>query len=581
MTVLDERPTTTDVPQNGRRPGVLRRALPSTRTVAGGCVVALVLAVAFVVLYPVLRLIWSAFVPDGAVSFGAFDELFEARGFRSMVTDTVTYVIGVVVVATAIGGFLAWAMERTDARIDRLAGTMPVIPLLVPPIGMVLGYITLFAPESGYVNSALRTLLPIGSESGPISISNFPGLILITSVSFAPMSYMIIAAALRNADAALEEAARVSGAGRLRTTLRITLPTVRPAIFASALMIGILAVGAFTFPFFIGTSAGITTASVFVYRGFSSWPPQQEIAIALSLLMTLVVQVAVFAQQRAVRSQSRAVIAGKRSAASRLPLGRWRLVVRGFVLGYLMAVLLPIGALILSSLLGHRGAAISWANLTLSSYREVLSEATTRQAMMNSFVIGAVTAVIAITISAILVYASSVNRRGRFVEFVLYIPAAVPQTALAAAFIVSFAGPPFGLYGSAALLVLAYVTTFLPQASAASSAAVSQLNRELVEAAHLSAASPLRTARKVIAPQLIPGLFAGWVIVFFMAVNEVTISALLAGINNPVVGQVSVEFFETGRVPLVTAMAVIITVVSAFVVALTYRTVLRAAATTR
>ncbi|WP_185973160.1 ABC transporter permease [Aeromicrobium piscarium] len=542
----------------------------------------LLVAAGFLVLYPVVRMLWRSFVIDGAFTLGAFGELFEARGFSSMIADTAIYVGGTVAVATAMGGFLAWAMERTDARIGAIAGVLPVIPILVPAIGLIFGYLALFSPETGYANLLLRKVFSLQTTSGPISLTNFPSLIFVTAVSFAPMAYMIISAALRNADPALEEASRVNGASKWRTFWRVTLPTSRTAILSSALMIAILSVGAFTFPLFIGTPANITTASVFVYRGFSSWPPQQDIAIALSVLLTIIVQIAVLAQLRAARGSNRAVIAGKRSSASALqPLGAWRWAVRGFIAFYMTSVLLPLIALIVASLLPYRGATISLDNLSFANYRSVLSDATSRSALINSFSFGAIAAVLAMVVAAVLIYAASVRQRSRAIDLVMYVPAAIPNTALAAAFIVAFAGPPFNLYGTATLLILAYVTAFLPQASASATAAVSQLNKELVEASYVSMASPLRTARRIITPQLLPGLFAGWVIVFFLGVNEVTISVLLAGLDTPVVGQVAVEFFESGRVPHVTAMAVLTFLASLIVVALAYRTVSRAAATTR
>src|SRR5699024_6896846 len=127
---------------------------------------------------------------------------------------------------------------------------------------------------------------------------------------------------------------------------------MRTAILSSALMVGILSIGAFTYPFFIGTPANITTASVFVYRGFSSWPPQQDIAVALSVLLTIVVQIAVFVQLRAARAKTRGVIAGKQSSAGALQsLGAWRWAVRALVALYMASVLVPLIALIVTSLL--------------------------------------------------------------------------------------------------------------------------------------------------------------------------------------------------------------------------------------
>lgn len=573
MTIIDKPPARQQPTSSDRintYSGWITKAIP----------VVLVGAVLLVVAYPILRLIVETFFPGSRFDVSAFDELFDSRGISGVLRDTVIYVVGTLILTTVFGGFLAWAMERTDARIDKLAGAMPIIPLLVPPIGSVLGYLTLFSPTSGLVNMALRATFFPNLEEGPISVTNFPGLIFITAVNLAPISYLILSSALRNADASLEEAARISGASNLKTLVKVTIPTIRPALISSALMTGILAVGAFTYPFFIGSSSGITTAAVFVFRGFAAWPPQQDVAIALSVLLMIVVQVAVFAQRRNAKSDRRAVIAGKRSASSPLALGRWRWPVRIAVIGYLCSVLIPLVALVIGSLLPYRGAALSWANLSIDNYVNVLTSSITQQALLNSFTFGAVAAVAAMIVATVLIYTSMNNARtSRFIDPVLYAPSAIPHTAMAAAFIVSFAGPPFNLYGTAALLILAYTAIFLPQAAAAASAAISQVNRQLIEAAQVSGASSFRTVRSILMPMLVSGLFAGWVIVFFLAVNEVTVSALLGGIGVPVVGQVSVEYFDTGRVAEVGAMSVIISVVAAIVVMSTYRIVSRTAAT--
>lgn len=572
MTVIAEKPEVDQVPSETKRDW--------GRPIARAALCALIGSVFLVVAYPIARLIAETFFPGWTFDVSSFGELFESRGIRNVLIDTVIYVIGTLILTTLFGGFLAWAMERTDARIPGLSGVMPIIPLLVPSIGSVLGYLTLFAPVTGLVNIALRATLFPELEEGPISVTNFPGLIFITAVNLAPISYLILSSALRNADGSLEEAARISGAPPMKTLVKVTIPAIRPAIVSSAFITGILAIGAFTFPFFIGTSSGITTAAVFVFRGFSAWPPQQNIAIALSVLLMVVVQIAVYAQRRFARSERRSVIAGKRGASAPLSLGRWFWPVRIAIIGYLCSVLIPVIALVVGSLLPYRGASFSLDNMSLRNYTEVFTSPNTKSALINSFTFAAIAAFIAMAVATALIY-SAMNsaRTARWTDPVLYAPAAIPHTALAAAFLVSFAGPPFNLYGTAALLIIAYATIFLPQAAAAASSAVSQINTELVEAAYISGASQLRVIRSVILPMLVSGLFAGWLLVFLLAVNEVTVSALLAGIGVPVVGQVSVEYFDTGRVAEVGAMSVIISLVASVVVLFTYRIVSRSAAT--
>jgi iron(III) transport system permease protein len=155
---------------------------------------------------------------------------------------------------------------------------------------------------------------------------------------------------------------------------------------------------------------------------------------------------------------------------------------------------------------------------------------------------------------------------GRFIEYALMIPAVIPHIVLAVAFIIVFSGPPFYLYGTKTLVLIAYCIIFIPEASRAASAAVSQVREELSEAAHVAGAGLFRTLIKVMLPQMVNGLLAGWVIVFFLAVNEVTASSFLGGLNSAVVGYVAIDYFANGRLSEVAAMTLIVTVVTAIVV---------------
>ena len=246
----------------------------ATRALLPWLVGALLLAIVTLIVYPIGRMVIASFWQDGSFTTDPFSQVLTSRGIGEVVWNTVIYTLGTLVAATCIGGLLAWINERTDAKIRWLAGVLPLIPLLIPPIGSALGYVLLFDDRAGVFNVLARQLFGMSGDRGPLSVSNFPGLILVSAVNLAPLAYLVISAAFRNSDPALDEASRVSGAGHLRTLRRVTLPVVRPALASGALVVGIMAVGAFTYPLIIGTSAGITTLPVFIYRLFSVYPPR-------------------------------------------------------------------------------------------------------------------------------------------------------------------------------------------------------------------------------------------------------------------------------------------------------------------
>jgi iron(III) transport system permease protein len=402
------------------------------------------LAVVALIVYPIGRMVVGSFYQDGALTTEPVREVLAARGIAKVVWNTVVYTIGTLVLATIIGSLLAWINERTDARIHWLAGVLPLIPLLIPPIGSALGYVLLFDERAGVFNTLIRQVLSLDGDSGPISVTNFPGLIIVSSINLAPLAYLVMSAAFRNVDPALDEASRVAGAGHLRTLARVTLPVVRPALASGSLVVGIMAVGAFTYPLIIGTSAGITTLPVFIYRLFSVYPPDEDVAITLGVMMLVVIQLAVFLQMRVARSVNRSTIAGKRSSTSSVRLGRSRWLLRTFVICYMGAVILPLLGLVIGSLQPYRASVLDLSTFTIDTYRDVLSNPLTQESLRNSFTLGAVAAVLVMSVSSFLIYSTSrsVGKGGRFVEGILFMPASIPHTVIGAAFLFTLTRPP-------------------------------------------------------------------------------------------------------------------------------------------
>ena len=141
-------------------------------------------------------------------------------------------------------------------------------------------------------------------------------------------------------------------------------------------------------------------------------------------------------------------------------------------------------------------------------------------------------------------------------------PATIPHTFIGVSFLLAFSLPPFRLYGSVAILLLAYLAMGLPFAARAAGAAASGIGRELGEASRVAGASEARTLRRVLLPLALPGLAAGWVIVFIHTAGELTASAFLSGAGNPVIGRVLMDFWIFGNFPQVAALALVMTVVN-------------------
>jgi iron(III) transport system permease protein len=189
--------------------------------------------------------------------------------------------------------------------------------------------------------------------------------------------------------------------------------------------------------------------------------------------------------------------------------------------------------------------------------------------MLNSGGLGVATATIGILAAAILVFyierASGVL--GRFVSAVIALPASMPHTVVGVALLVTLATGFAGLGGTQGILLLAYLVLFLPQATRAASSALSSVGREQWESSLMCGASQLRTFARILVPLMLPGLIAGWVIVFALATAELSASVFLSGRGNRVVGPLILDLWQNGGTyPELAALALVISVINTIVV---------------
>ncbi len=547
------------------RVGTGRTGLPAGFEVL--LVASLVLVTVFLV-YPlgvaVFRTLGEA--PAGIAAIG---KSIESGALLRVLRNTAIIVFGGAALATVVGAVLAFINERTDGSLGASGELLPLAPMIVPPIAGVIGWAILLDPRVGLVNGALKNILErvgITLDSGPLDIYTPTGLVFVTGLYLVPYVYLIVAAALRGLDASLDEASRVHGASPLRTMLRVTLPAVRPAIAAGALTAVIGGIGLFSVPIVLGTAARMDVISVHIYRLFEQFPPQTATGLMLSAAMVAVVQALLLAQRWLVPSEGHAVIGGRGGRAGLIRLGRWRRPAQGLAIGYLLATsVLPVLGLAIVSLQPFWTPIIDSAQFTLANYTFVLFEnGPTSRAFVTSLSLGAATATAAVLIAALLLLGSrqSQGSVAKASDMVLTLPATLPHTVIGVAFLITFTPAPFKLYGTTTLLFLAYLAMALPFAARAAAAAASGIGADLSEASRIAGAGRGRTFLRILLPLSLPGLMAGWIIVFIHTAGEVTASSLLAGARNPVIGRVMTELWVFGSFPQLAAMSIVVTAVT-------------------
>lgn len=539
-------------------------------TVIGGLLALIALAL---VLYPVISTYIRLLFPDWSFDSTAFDAVFSSHAFWSSLAATVVIVGISGLLALALATIFAWINERTDASMGMVSKILPLVPLLIPSIAFAIGWIFLADKRSGLLNILLRFILkPFGydAQTGPFNITSWPGLIIVYALHLVPFAYLLISAALKNLDPALEEAARISGAGVWRLFWRVSVRSVMPSVAAAGLVIAIIGFALFSIPAIIGTPARIQPLSVLTVTLIRfDFPPRTADGVVISLVVMLLVIGLWLLQGRLQAAQRHVTVGGRAGAASVVRLGPWRWVARAGILGYiLLAAVLPGVGLVVVALQPFWTPHISWARMTLSNFRSVLDDPLIYDSLHNSVVLGLVGATIGMVAAAVLItYAR--ERRGwqaTTIDVVTKLPGGISHVVIGVAFLVALGSAPFHLLGTRLILLLAYLTIYLPQASAAASSAVGQVDEQLLEAAWMSGAGRLRSFAKIMMPLIRPGLVSGWVFLWVVMLSDVTASTLLGGTSNPVFGLEILDIYRHGTYSQLAAAAALITLISISVV---------------
>lgn len=570
-TTLETRPETSETGTAPARPRRGRRW-----SLFGSFSVALTVCFAALAFYPLVRVLGRLIVVDGELTAGPLRRVVDEPGLGELLGNTALIVGVSLVVALFVGGLLAWLAERTDARLPGVTTVVPMLPFLLPPVAGAIGWVLLLAPGAGMLNGRIVDLLGlvgIERDEGPLNIFSWWGMIFLYTIYQVPFAYLLVSAGLRNMDPQLEEQARVCGAGVARTLWRVSLPAVRPSLGGAALLMVWFGTAFFSVPAVLGPQSGIEVLSTRIVRLLTfTYPSDIEGAVALSLFMLVAVGAAWYLQKRVLRRGAFATVGGRTARASIVSLGRWRWPARALMLGYvLVSAVLPILALLIVALNGYWRESPSLTDVSFDSFRLVLfDDVLSRRALNNSLQLALVGATLGMAVAAVI--SLYVQRRGgavsSLIDGVIKFPAALPNLVIAVGFVLAFSGPPFNMNGTFLILLLAYIVLFLPQGSVTADAAAAQVGRDLQEAAYVSGARGGRTFLRINLPLMLPGLVAGWALMFVWMVGELNASVILAGTRNRVIGFQILDNFREGRYGLLAALAIVLMVVNVVAVGL-------------
>jgi iron(III) transport system permease protein len=448
-----------------------------------------------------------AYLTVRALGSGEVLDVLWRRRTLDLVVSTGLLVVGVTAAAVVVGVALAWLVTRTDLPGRRAWGLAAALPLVIPSYVAALVLLGAFGPR-GLAQQAL------GVEELP-DIRGYWGALLALTLTTYPYVYLLCAAALRNQDPALEDAARGLGRSAWRTFFSVTVPMLRPTIGVGAVLVALYVLSDFGVVSLMNYDA-LTRAIYLNYRALFDRTPAAVLALLLVVLTAVVLLIEARTRRRARYYRS---TPGTARELKVVPLGRWRWPSLAFC-SLTVALFLALPA----TVLGY------WLAEGIENERELAFPwSETVDSLTASGLAAGVAAAAALPVA---VLASRYRSpRTTLVERLGYSGNALPGIVIALSLVFFTARYASLVYQTLALLVFAYVVRFLPQALSGASSALETVSPRLEEAARGLGRGPLGTLKAVTVPLARSGVLAGAALVFLSAMKELPATLLLRPIG--------------------------------------------------
>lgn len=537
-----------------------------------GITIAVFVITSILVIYPLLQLVISSFNQAGLGE----PFVFTLENYNALIQNISLYKNSIFValmgtlLSTFFGVSLAFILGRTDIPYRGLLATLVTIPFFIDSFFGAIAWVLLGAPNSGFINIIFQGVF--GFTEPVINIYNPWGIIWVFGIYYTPFTFLLTSGALKAMDPSLEESSYVLGAGRLRTTFNITLPLIKPAILGGALMAMVMAIEQFSVAAIIGTQAQYFVVPTAIFREMSLFPPNYGTGSTLGLSLLLFTIAGTYFHNQLVGNKNFQTITGKNFRPRLIKVGKlkWPLILLcSFYI--FIAVILPIGTIIWASLLKYVTNNPANMVFTLQNYIYVLFKypGTIRSIVNSVFLaaLGATAVCILMGIAAWIIHRTQAKFK-RILEYTAMIPIAVPSMVLSIGLLWAWIKVP-GMYGTIWVLLICYITVYLPHGLRSISASLTQMDKSLEESAAVVGASWLYRLRTILLPLLAPGVISAWSLVFIMIMHNLGASILLASSKNPVLPMAIYNLWDQGNFTRLSALAMVQMVIILVVLGIT------------
>jgi len=479
-----------------------------------------------------------------------FRTLFSDPDFVDPLITTVIVAFSSSVACCVVAAPMGWLVARTDMPMTGVIRSLVTASFVTPPFLGAIAWEILAAPNSGLLNKLYRTVTGAEMDAYLFNIYSMPGLIFVIACYTFPYVFVLVANALDRIPGDLEDASSILGGGTWTTARCVTIPLVLPALLAGALVAFLQAMILFGSPAILALPAGFHTMTTKIWSLFQ-YPPKPELAAAAALPLLFLTVMLLRGQQMILGRKGYSIVGGKSGEPRLIRLGWFVVPAMIFVLFVLMLpVFLPYFALVNAAFSPIATTLLTPANFTMKNFYFTFFElSTTQLALKNTFILGAAAATIGTVLALVISYATERKAIAgyRVLGFLATAPLAIPGIVLGVGLFLAYTRPPFVLYGTLWVLLIAYITIELPAAYQQLQSAFRAVHPELEDASRILGATRLRSLRDVTAPLLRTSVLATWCFIFVSTIRELSAAIMLFTSETKVISVLIFDLKESGE----------------------------------
>jgi iron(III) transport system permease protein len=532
-------------------------------------------ALAMLVVLPMAWLVYFSFRDRaGGFTLANFVALATDPVFLDPLVTTLVLALSSSAICCLVAAPMGWLVARTDMPLRATVRALVTASFVTPPFLGAIAWELLAAPNSGLLNQAYRAVTGAEPDDYLFNIYSLPGLVFVISCYTFPYVFVLVANALDRIPGDLEDASAILGASAWTTARRVTVPLAMPAVLAGALVAFLQAMTLFGSPAILALPAGFHTMTTKIWSLFQ-YPPKLELAAAASLPLLVVTVLLLRGEACLLGRRGYSVVGGRQGRPRPVRLGRWRWAALATAfLVLLNPVFLPYGALVNAAFSRVASQFIWFDNFTFANLHFVFVElSATGLAFRNTLILCTSAATIGTVMALVIAYATSRQTVAwhRALAFLATAPMAVPGIVLGVGLFLAYTRPPFVLYGTLWILLIAFVTIALPAAYQQVQAAFRAVNPNLEEASRILGATRMGTLSRIVAPLLRSSVIAAWCFIFIGVIRELSAAIMLFTSDTKVLSVLIFDLNESGDLGAIAVIGLIVLAVTFAVVMLINR----------